>query len=140
MASVIEQPGFVTSLPREYYVSEEIFQTELERVFERQWLFAAHVSQVPRPGDFVVRQIGPESLIIARDPDGRLRAFFNVCRHRGAELCKAGSAGSAKRIVCPYHSWSYGLDGSLKGAPGSTDGVDFDFERFPLHEAHCDTY
>lgn len=140
MASIIEHPQYFTSLPRDYYVSQEIYDLELERVFRRQWLYAGHVSQVRETGDFFSRPVGPESLIVTRDGQGAVRAFFNVCRHRGAELCENGTTGRTKQFVCPYHRFSYGLDGRLLGAPGSRDGVDFDYRDWPLHEALCDTF
>ncbi|HWI23100.1 MAG TPA: aromatic ring-hydroxylating dioxygenase subunit alpha [Baekduia sp.] len=140
MASIIEQPRYFTSLPRDYYVSQEIYDVEMERVFQRQWLYAGHVSQIRETGDFFSRLIGPESLIITRDQEGAARAFFNVCRHRGAQLCETGTAGRTKRFVCPYHSWTYATDGRLLGAPGANDGVDFDFSDWSLHEALCDTF
>lgn len=140
MSSLIEQHEYFTSLPREYYVSQDIFETEMTRIFHRQWLYAGHVSQVQEVGAFVSRPVGPESIILTRDDEQRVRAFFNVCRHRGAELCATGTAGKTKRFVCPYHSWTYGLDGRLIGAPGSPDGVDFDYRQWPLHEALCDVF
>lgn len=140
MSTVIEQPGYFTSLPREYYVSPEIYALELERVLRHQWLYAGQTSQVRETGDFFSRLVGPESLIVTRDGEGAVRAFFNVCRHRGAQLCDSGTTGRAKQFVCPYHRWSYGLDGRLLGAPGSPDGVDFDYADWPLHEALCDTF
>ena len=140
MASVIDHPGYFTSLPRDYYVSEEIFEAELDLVFARQWLHVGHASQIPAPGDFFACSVGPESLLIVRDAEGEVRSFFNVCRHRGAQLCESGTVGQQKAFVCPYHRWSYGLDGRLLGAPGSRDGVDFDFAGWGLHEARCATY
>jgi glycine betaine monooxygenase A len=132
--------AYYTSLPREYFVSEEIFETEMNRVITRQWLYVGHVSQVRQPGDYFVRQVGPESMIITRDDSGEVRAFFNVCRHRGAELCPRGSSGQQKRFVCPYHQWSFATSGKLIAVPGSSNGVDFDFADFPLHQAHCQVY
>lgn len=140
MATIIEQPGYFTSLPRDYYVSAEIFELELERILRRQWMYVGHVSQVRAPGDFFSRLVGPESLIVTRDREGTIRTYFNVCRHRGAQLCETGSAGRTKQFVCPYHRWSFGLDGRLLGAPGSRDGVDFDYADWPLHEARCDVF
>jgi phenylpropionate dioxygenase-like ring-hydroxylating dioxygenase large terminal subunit len=140
LATIIEQPGYFTSLPREHYLSAEIFELEMERVFPRQWLYVGHVSQVRDAGDFFSRLVGPESLIVTRDPAGAVHTFFNVCRHRGAQLCQSGTTGQAKQLVCPYHRWSYGLDGRLLGAPGSRDGVDFDYADWPMHEALCDVF
>jgi phenylpropionate dioxygenase-like ring-hydroxylating dioxygenase large terminal subunit len=140
MATVIEHPSYFTSLPREYYMSDAIFEQELDRVFNRQWLYAGQASQVPNTGDFFTAQIGPESLLITRDTENRVRAYFNVCRHRGSRICEVGTAGNTKAFVCPYHRWSYSRDGELLGAPGSPDGVDFDYADWSLHEANCDTF
>jgi phenylpropionate dioxygenase-like ring-hydroxylating dioxygenase large terminal subunit len=138
--SVIDGDGYFTILPGEYYTSQQIFDKELRKVFSRQWLYAGQVSQLPEPGDFYVRDIGPESLIITRDQNGDLRAFFNVCAHRGSRICKAGESGNAKHFVCPYHRWSYGVDGHLMGVPGARDGKDINYADWGLHEAHCDSY
>jgi Rieske 2Fe-2S family protein len=140
MRSTIEGPGYFTSLPGDYYASDEIFALELDRVIPRMWMFAGHISQIPQPGAFMVRQFGPETLIIIRGDDNEVRAFFNVCRHRGTQLCDPGERGEVKRIVCPYHRWSYGLDGKLRNAPGARNGADFDFEDFPLAQAECQQF
>jgi Rieske 2Fe-2S family protein len=138
--NLIDHATYFTNLPTEYYVSEEIFKTEMRKVFSRQWLYAGQLSQLQKPGDYYVRDVGPESLIIARDMEGRLRAFFNVCRHRGSRICKDNTAGNAKIFVCPYHSWTFGIDGRLKAAPGARDGREFNFADWRLTEAHCDSY
>jgi phenylpropionate dioxygenase-like ring-hydroxylating dioxygenase large terminal subunit len=136
--SIIEHSTYFTSLPREYYLSEEIFREELAKVITRQWLYAGHVSMLPQPGSYYVRDVGPESLIITRDEAGRVRAFFNVCRHRGFRICERGASGHvSKAFVCPYHRWSFATDGRLLGAPGAPDGAEFDYRDWGLHEAHC---
>jgi Rieske 2Fe-2S family protein len=112
----------------------------MKKVFARQWLYAGQVSQLKKPGDYYVRDVGPESLIIARDMAGRLRAFLNVCRHRGSRICKENTTGNAKIFVCPYHSWTFGIDGALKAAPGARNGREFNFADWGLMEAHCDVY
>jgi glycine betaine monooxygenase A len=132
--------SYATTLPREYYLSEDIYRQELEKVFCRQWLTVGHVSMVKNVGDYFVKQVGPESLIIARDERGQVRAYFNVCRHRGFRICDHAQSGNAKRFTCPYHAFTYRLDGSLSAAPGSKDGVDFRFSEYPLHEAGCQTF
>lgn len=136
----LEEVRFSTILPRESYLSEAIYQEELRKIFNRQWLLVGHVSSVKNPGDFYVKQVGPESMIIVRDPGGTLRAYFNVCRHRGSRILSDGSAGTCAGFVCPYHKWTYGLDGTLKRAPGSRDGQYFDFGDWSLHEARCATF
>lgn len=138
--SIIDKGSYFTSLPRDYYFSQELFDAEMRRVFARQWVYAGQVSQLKAPGDYYVRDVGPESMIFTRDNAGKIRAFFNTCRHRGSRLCKDGEAGQAKLFVCPYHQWTFRNDGTLQAAPGMRDGRDFDFADFPLHEAHCDSY
>jgi Rieske 2Fe-2S family protein len=111
------------TLPQRYLVSPEIFAQELERIFSRHWVCVGHQSQVSGPGDFFVQEVAGESLIILREQQDKLRAFYNVCRHRGTRLCEAKTGRFHATIQCPYHAWTYGLDGRLVGAP-HMDGVD----------------
>lgn len=129
-----------TNLTRDDYTSQAVFEQEMEKIFHRQWLTVGHISLIPSPGDYYVKQVGPESMIFARDKSGKVRAYFNVCRHRGYRLLEDGAKGCAEGFVCPYHRWTFDLDGKLRRVPGSRDGQDFDFDGFPLHEAHCDTW
>ena len=105
------------TLPQVYYTSEAIFRREMEHIFSDRWLFAGHVSQVAEPGDFFLFGIDRESLIILRDRQDKVRAYFNVCRHRGSRICSDARGRFASAIQCPYHAWTYGLDGTLVGAP-----------------------
>ena len=132
--------GVAHGLPRHYYLSEEIYQQELERVFKRQWLVAGHISLAGNPGDYFVKQVGPESMIIAHDKSGKMRAYFNVCRHRGYQILGDEEQGSRSIFVCPYHQWSYSNDGCLKAVPGVENGREFAFENYSLHEAHCEVW
>jgi len=111
MVSVIGDDEIATSLPQRYYISEEQFAEDVEKIWKRQWLYAGHVSQVKSPGDFFTFTLLNESLIIVRARDNRILALHNVCGHRGMRLCEG--AGRARRIVCPYHSWSYSTEGEL---------------------------
>ncbi|HEU4402164.1 MAG TPA: aromatic ring-hydroxylating dioxygenase subunit alpha [Candidatus Polarisedimenticolia bacterium] len=120
------------TLPGAYYTDPSILAREWERIFQRSWLYAGREEQVARPGDFVTLPVGNESVLIVRGDDGRLRAFYNVCRHRGSILC-AGETGSLKAIRCPYHAWTYGLDGGLKAAPNLRREEGFPKEEFSLH-------
>jgi phenylpropionate dioxygenase-like ring-hydroxylating dioxygenase large terminal subunit len=128
-----------TNLTRDDYLSDDIFRQEISKIFHRQWLSIGHVSQVAKPGDFYVKQVGPESLIVCRDQEGRLRVYFNLCRHRGYRILDDGATGCVKGLVCPYHHWTYDLGGDLRTVPGSRDGQDFRFGDYPLHEAHAQT-
>ena len=121
-----------TTLPRESYVDEAVFQADLDAVFLRGWLFAGHTCELPRPGDFFTFEIGVESVIVVRDNDGALRAHFNVCRHRGSRIVTE-RCGQARALVCPYHQWTYGLDGRLAAA--RLMGPDFDTGGLALRPA-----
>jgi Rieske 2Fe-2S family protein len=114
------------TLPGEAFTSPEIFAKERDRIFERRWLYAGHVAELAGPGSYLLFELDRESVILLRGQDGAVRAFHNVCRHRGSRLCleAAGEAGHA--IQCPYHAWTYGLDGALRAAPNMADVEGFD--------------
>lgn len=132
-----DQIDNAVGIPRELYLSEELFEREVTAIFNRSWLFAGHESQLERPGQYLTVESGAESVIVARTADGQLAAFQNVCRHRGARLVDAG-CGQARRLVCPYHQWTYRLDGTLQGAPKMPDG--FDVTQFPLAPVSVQTW
>jgi phenylpropionate dioxygenase-like ring-hydroxylating dioxygenase large terminal subunit len=123
--------SYDTVLDREYYVSEETFEKERARVFARQWTFAGHVSDIPKVGDYFLHNFAGESIIVVREAEDRISAHLNVCRHRGYALCKSTS-GHARSFTCPYHQWTYQLDGSLKRAPGMPDGECFEYKDWGL--------
>lgn len=102
-------------LARPFYADPDIFARDMERLFHRHWHCLAHESVVPAPGDFELFRLGDEQVILTRDQTGALHALINVCRHRGAEVCTE-QKGNAKLFVCPYHAWSYTLDGALRAA------------------------
>lgn len=113
------------SLEQPFYVSEEIYQHDLSHVLSKQWMYVDHVSSVPNPGDFITYEFGNDSIIITRNKDGELKAHFNVCRHRGSRICLK-EQGSVKRLVCPYHAWTYNLDGDLLVAKQMPEGFNKD--------------
>ncbi|HKS05155.1 MAG TPA: aromatic ring-hydroxylating dioxygenase subunit alpha [Gemmatimonadaceae bacterium] len=123
------------TMPGEYYTSPDILAEERERIFARQWNCAGRASALTTAGDFVVRDVAGESIIIVRGRDGTLRAFFNVCRHRGTRICDKTSGQFSETIQCPYHAWTYSTDGRLIGAPHMQDTDGFDKKDFPLHQA-----
>ncbi|HET7815572.1 MAG TPA: aromatic ring-hydroxylating dioxygenase subunit alpha [Candidatus Baltobacteraceae bacterium] len=125
------------TLPAEYYTSPEIFARENERVFGREWLCAGRAEQIQHPGDYFLTQAAGESLIVVRDRAGAARAFFNVCRHRGTRICERDSGHFSGSIQCPYHAWTYGLDGALLAARTMDDVPEFDKSEYGLHEAGC---
>ncbi len=123
-----------TALDRDFYCSLADYQVELELIWYRDWLFVGHDCEIPKAGNFFTVQIGEYPIIVLRDRDGALRALHNSCRHRGSRIC-AAERGSVARLVCPYHSWTYHLDGRLFAARDM--GKDFDKSKFGLKAVHC---
>jgi Rieske 2Fe-2S family protein len=122
------------TLARRYFVSPEVFAEEQQKIFSRQWVLVGHQNQIAKAGDYFVQEVAGESLIIARDRKGEARAFYNVCRHRGTRLCEE-QTGHSWTIQCPYHAWTYDLEGRLVGAP-HMDGTavpGFDKDDYSLH-------
>ena len=103
------------SFEREFYCSDEVFAADMEQVVGRKWTMAGHVDRVRQRGDYFLFKIGDEQIIIIRENETSIRAYFNVCRHRGSLLCTEDS-GHKTRLTCPYHAWTYGLDGALVAA------------------------
>ena len=120
------------TLAQKYFVSPEIFDQERERIFARNWVFLGHESELAGPGDYFLTEIAGESLIVTRDQISTIHVFYNVCRHRGSRLCQE-PRGHANAIQCPYHAWTYALDGELIGAPHMEP--QFDKTDYPLHSA-----
>lgn len=126
------------SLPSRYYHDLSVWALERERIFAREWVCAARAEQLPETGSRLLVDIAGESILLTRAADGQIHGFYNVCRHRGAQLCQtaAGTAGAPSGLIrCPYHAWTYGLDGRLIGAPHMKEGTDFrkaDFSLYPV--------
>ncbi|MBT6510745.1 MAG: Rieske (2Fe-2S) protein, partial [Rhodospirillaceae bacterium] len=123
-----QQPGYTLEQP--FYRDPGIFKRDLDMVVAKSWLYVAHASEIPEKGDYLLYNIGEESIILVRGRDREVRAFFNVCRHRGSHICLK-SQGKVRTLTCPYHAWVYDLEGSLIGARGMPE--DFDKSEFPLH-------
>lgn len=123
------------TLPQRYFVSPEIFAQESEQIFCAEWVCVGHQSDIGKPGDYFVAQVAGESLIITRDQKGIVRGFYNVCRHRGTRLCEEAS-GHAAAIQCPYHAWTYSLDGRLIGSPHMDAAPGFDKNEYSLGAVH----
>lgn len=109
----MEKPGF--AIDRYFYRSHVAYEQELDKLVFRSWMYAGHVCEIPEKGDYLLFDIGEDSIIICRDQAGEIRALHNICRHRGARLCEE-PAGNRKTFVCPYHGWVYNTDGSLRAA------------------------
>ena len=120
------------TLPQRYFISPEIFTKERALIFSTQWVYVGHQSEIAKAGDYFVAEVAGESLIIVRDKRGEIHGFVNVCRHRGTRLCEERS-GHFSAIQCPYHAWTYGLDGSLIGAPHMDDVPGFVKADYSLH-------
>ena len=128
------------TLAREYFTSPELFETERERIFLRSWLLVGHVSQLEAPGSYFLYEIDRESVIVLRDGAGVVRAFHNHCRHRGSRLCQHASGTLGATIQCPYHAWTYSLDGALRAVPTMADVAGFDPANYPLHRVALETW
>jgi phenylpropionate dioxygenase-like ring-hydroxylating dioxygenase large terminal subunit len=116
------------TVDRSIFVSADIYQMELERIFARSWNFMCHESQIPRPGDFFLNFIGEDSVIATRDRQGDLQVLLNTCRHRGNAVCRA-EMGHANSFMCTYHGWTYDLAGKLIGVPGYKNYYHEDLKR-----------
>lgn len=127
------------TLPARYYTDPAIFHEELERFYFGRWICAGRSEQVRNPGDYFLFELANENVIVTRSAEGQLRAFFNVCRHRGTRMCTQASGSLDGRIRCPYHGWTYALDGSLIGAP-HMEQPGFDRADYPLRPVAVDEW
>jgi Rieske 2Fe-2S family protein len=141
-ASAVEPVGdqisesLVRTLPGSAYSSPEVFAAEQDKIFEQMWICVARAGEIAKPGDFATVRVGRESIILSRNRKRQLRAFFNVCRHRGALLCNEESGTGKRSIQCPYHAWTYDLDGKLIAAPNLTKMPDIGRDEYALFNAH----
>ena len=141
------------TLPTTWYRNADIFRIEKERIFCREWIAACREEQVQHPGDSQVLNVLGESILLVRNREGNLRAFYNVCRHRGARLCRdadaeplpgrvalAGGVTAGRLIVCPYHQWSYDLNGALVAAPHLGGEAGFQKQEYSLYPVGVETW
>src|SRR6184192_306447 len=127
------------TLPGRYYTLAEIYAEERERIFTARWICVGRAAEIPAAGDYLLRTIAGESVIVVRGRDGALRAFYNVCRHRGTRLCEEPRGRFSETIQCPYHAWTYTIDGQLIGAPHMSEVQGFDKRDYPLHAVPLET-
>src|SRR5438552_14394944 len=120
------------TLPQRYFVSPAVFAEEQEKVFSKQWVLVGQQSQIAKSGDYFTAEVAGESLIIVRDKRGEIHGFYNVCRHRGSRLIENRKGQLSAAIQCPYHAWTYGLDGRLLGAPHMDDVLGFNKADYSL--------
>ncbi len=124
MAALSESdPTLVACPDRSWYTDPAVLRAEQESIFARRWVLVGRGSELPDPGDYVTVEVSGESVIVVRQPDGAVRGMLNVCRHRGARILLDEHGSCPRMIRCPYHSWSYGLDGTLVGAPNLRESV-----------------
>ncbi|MGK5078751.1 aromatic ring-hydroxylating oxygenase subunit alpha [Janthinobacterium sp. HLX7-2] len=129
-------------LPVEVFNDEAVFQAEMERIFARAWMFVAHESEIPNKGDYVLRRIGLDPVIVSRDDSGQIRVMSNFCRHRGAQVCQSDH-GNTSHFRCPYHGWTFKNNGDWAGAPhaqeaygGRLDAREWGLLRAPRVDTH----
>ena len=129
------------SIPAHYYYDARHYERELDAFWYAMWVVAGREEEIPNPRDYKVVKIGTQGILILRDTEGTLRAFHNTCRHRGSILCteEAGSV-RGRRIVCPYHNWTYELDGTLVATPRQMETAGFDMKDYPLFDVAVDTW
>lgn len=120
------------TLPASWYTSETVFIQEMRTIFSRYWQYACRIDEVAHLGDYLACRVGNVPVVVVRNRNNEIAAFINVCRHRGAEIVREGSRGNRNTLQCHYHAWTYGLDGSLRAAPGSENDPDFKNEDYPL--------
>ncbi|SFT83697.1 aromatic ring-hydroxylating oxygenase subunit alpha [Paraburkholderia aspalathi] len=128
------RPGF--SLEQPFYTDPEFFKLDMELIWYRDWLFIGHDCELPKPGSFITVQVGAYPVVLVRDQQGNINAFHNSCRHRGSRICKTDK-GTAAKLVCPYHQWTYELDGRMLFARNMADG--FDKSQFGLKPVACES-
>ncbi|ARS52849.1 aromatic ring-hydroxylating oxygenase subunit alpha [Kushneria konosiri] len=136
-ADLLQNRNPTYSLPQPFYNDARFFALDMQEVFEKEWLFAGMTCEIPAKGNFMTLEIGNNPVVIVRGAEGVVHAFHNVCRHRGSRLCTK-EKGKVAKLVCPYHQWTYELDGRLLFA-GSDMGVDFDLNQFGLKPVNVRT-
>ena len=132
MSTSTRPASLLSTLPGTYYTDENIFALERQRIFEQMWFCVARAADLAGPGAFRTVQVGGENIIVSRNRRGELRAFFNVCRHRGAALCVEEQGQVSRAFQCSYHAWTYDLDGKLIAAPNLTKMPDVDRVEYGL--------
>lgn len=126
------------AMPRSVYTSEDFLRAELENVFAREWVSVGRASRLKAPGDYIAYELAGQPIVVLRDGEGKLRAMSNVCRHRMSTLLEG--EGRARVIVCPYHGWTYNLDGSLRAAPAMTKNAGFCKDDYRLPAVRCEEW
>jgi Rieske 2Fe-2S family protein len=124
------------TLPRELYADPDVFEFDLAAIYHQNWILAGFEAELPEPGSYLAFAVGQSPIVVVRGRDGTLRGFYNSCRHRGAQICETGS-GTRSWLTCPYHQWTYGLDGTLANAPRMP--ANLDHAQHGLRPIHVET-
>ncbi|MFI7578784.1 SRPBCC family protein [Kocuria kalidii] len=132
MSTNVVSESLISTLPGSTYVDENVFRAEQERIFEQMWFCAVRAADLDKPGAYRTVQIGRESVIITRNRKHGIRAFYNICRHRGVKLCMEETGEAGRSFQCPYHAWTYDFDGKLIAAPNLTKMPDIDRQEYGL--------
>ncbi|MDH5354645.1 MAG: aromatic ring-hydroxylating dioxygenase subunit alpha [Gammaproteobacteria bacterium] len=127
-------------LPAWTFNNEELNQLEIERIFLRNWFWVGHVSDIPNPGDYKCQDLANERAVVIKGEDGEVRAFHNLCRHRGSRVVGEETGNCKKAIVCPFHGWSYHLDGGLRSIPHAKTFPDIDKSQYGLKPVDCEVW
>ena len=131
----LQRPGY--TLDQQFYTDPDIFEIDLNTFFLNHWIFIGHISRIPNIGDYFLFETGNESVIVIRGTNNQIYAHHNVCRHRGSRICVENN-GNKKVLVCPYHAWSYNIDGSIKSARLMPEN--FNKDEWGLHKCNLRVY
>ncbi|MBE9178947.1 aromatic ring-hydroxylating dioxygenase subunit alpha [Oculatella sp. LEGE 06141] len=126
------------SFPAQMYTSETVYRLEQERIFNKAWLYAGHISQLEQPGSYFTLTLAEQPLVIVMDAEGQLRGFFNVCPHRAGPVAIA--QGTCTRLTCQYHAWTFDLHGELKAVPHMESAQNFNWSHYALKPIQVDTW
>ena len=137
---IFQRPGSRSGLPAWTYDNAELTSLEIEQVFLRNWLFVGHVAELPNSGDYQCFSMGDERAVVVRDGEGEIRAFYNLCRHRASRVVAEESGHCGKSFICPFHGWSYNLDGSLRNIPRADTFPDLDRSQYGLKPLDCEVW
>ena len=137
---IFHDPAARRGLPAWTYNSDELTQLEMEQLFLRNWLFVAHVSDLPNVGDYQCFEMADERAVVVRDREGEIRAFHNMCRHRASRVVAEDKGHCGHSFICPFHGWSYNLDGSLKNIPKASAFPEVEKSNFGLKSLDCEIW
>ena len=133
-------PEGASTLPARYYTDAAVFQRELDGLFGKMWFYAGRSEEAAKPGQYFIREINGDNIVVTRNETGTVRAFHNTCRHRGTRICTEATGQLSGSLQCPYHAWTYDLDGRLIGAPHMDEVPHFKKADYPLQQVLADEW